>query len=239
MRLCEIPSIAAKWQIAASLPAFGGLQQTLVNHRTELPRTLLMWVHFHVGASTRCISQRRECQPGVLGQIPFTYLLKLCIFNWFEKYIVNWQEEKQLKDFLRARGKSGGPIFKHFNSHSQFKIHILHFRILKSEHRKEPWRLRCDQSRASSLFRCTTSIFGTFTLFYLDFIFKQLFGLSLFKIALNGIMSVKKIIKDESSTVGTMNNEHEQWTMNMNNEHVYIYIYYIYWSNTLEQYNTK
>ena len=50
---------------------------------------------------------------------------------------------------------------------------------------------------------------------------------------------VKNIIKDESSTVGTMNNEHEQWTMNMNNEHVYIYIYYIYWSNTLEQYNTK
>ena len=100
VRLCEIPSIAAKWQIAASLPAFGGLQQTLVNHRTELPRTLLMWVHFHVGASTRCISQRRECQPGVLGQIPSTYLLKLWIFNWFQKYIVNWQEEKQLKEFV-------------------------------------------------------------------------------------------------------------------------------------------
>ena len=135
-----------------------------------------------------------NCQPGVLGQIPSTYLLKLWIFNWFEKYIVNWQEEKQLKDFLTARGKSGGPILKHLNSHLQSKIHILHF--LNPQKRAQEGALKVEMRPESCLVALQVHYIHLWHFYTFlpggDFIFKQLFALSLFKIALNGIISLKE-----------------------------------------------
>ena len=90
----------------------------------------------------------------------------------------------------RVRGKSGG-LYLNISTHIlQFKIHILHFS--NPQKRAQEGALKVEMRPESCLVALQVHYIHLWHFYTFlpagDFIFKQLFGLSLFKIALNGIL---------------------------------------------------